>query len=49
MFNVECWVVAGVNIFLNVSAPTEDKSNNWNYSFTEELQQKFGKFPKYAV
>jgi hypothetical protein len=42
-------VVAGAKIFLNMSAPTEVKSNNRNYSFSEKLKQIFDKFPKYTV
>ena len=27
----------------------EDKSDDWNYSFCEELKQIFDQFPKYTV
>ena len=50
LYNVECQEVAGVILFLNVCAPTEDKSNNWHsLSFSEELKHIFGKFPIYTI
>jgi hypothetical protein len=34
-------------IVLNVYAPAEDKINDTKHRFYEELEQVFGKFPKY--
>jgi hypothetical protein len=34
-------------IGLNVHAPTEDKSDDTNNSFYEEVEQVFDQFPKY--
>jgi hypothetical protein len=34
-------------IVLNVHAPTEDKTDDMNGSFYEELERVFDKFPKY--
>jgi hypothetical protein len=36
-------------IVLNVHAPTEDKIDDVKYSFCEELEHTFDKFPKYHV
>jgi hypothetical protein len=36
-------------IFLNVHAPTEDKTNDVKDSFYEELECVFDKFPKYYM
>jgi hypothetical protein len=36
-------------IVSNVQAPTEDKSNDSNDSFYEELEQAFNPFPRYSM
>jgi hypothetical protein len=36
-------------IVLNVHAPTEDKTDDANDSFYEELERVFDKFPKYHM
>jgi hypothetical protein len=36
-------------IILNVHAPTEDKIDDINDRFYEELEQVFDKFPKYPM
>ena len=36
-------------IFLNVHAPSEEKSDNSKDSFYEELEQVFDHFPKYDM
>jgi exonuclease III len=36
-------------IFLNVHAPTEDKTDDVKDSFYEELERVFDKFPKYHM
>jgi hypothetical protein len=41
-----CWCHI---IALNVHAPTEDKTNDVNDSFYEELECMFDKFPKYHM
>jgi hypothetical protein len=41
-----CWCHI---IVLNVHAPTEDKTNDVNDSFFEELEHMFGEFPKYHM
>jgi hypothetical protein len=40
-----CWR----NIVLNVHAPTEDKIDDIEDRFNEELEQVFHKFPKYHM
>jgi hypothetical protein len=36
-------------IVLNIHAPTEDKTDDANDSFYEELERVFDKFPKYHM
>jgi hypothetical protein len=36
-------------IVLNVHAPTEDKTDDVKYTFYEELERVFDKFPKYHM
>jgi hypothetical protein len=36
-------------IVLNINAPTEDKILYVRYSFSEELEHEFKKFPKYNM
>jgi hypothetical protein len=36
-------------IVLNVHAPTEDETDDTKYSFYEELERVFDKFPKYHM
>jgi hypothetical protein len=36
-------------IVLNVNAPTEDKTDDVKYSFYEEVERVFDKFPKYHM
>jgi hypothetical protein len=36
-------------IVLDVHAPTEDKADDVKYSFREELERVFDKFPKYHM
>jgi hypothetical protein len=41
-----CW--CHINV-LNIHAPTEDKTDDVKYSFCEELERVFDKFPKYHM
>ena len=41
-----CWCYI---VILNVKAQTEEKSDDWKYSFYEEFKQVFDHFPKYHI